>query len=338
MAFLDNSGDIILDAVLTETGRKRMAAGNFKISKFALGDDEIDYGLYNKNHPSGSAYYDLEILQTPILEAFTQMNANINYGLVTYGRTDLLYLPDIVLNQLQPNKAAVLPNANGTIFLADQNAAVGGTATAAALDSEASIATANVMPSGDSLGGFLLVETGIKSTLLQGSMANTSAYLTSVGLMDGMFTVSFDNRLIAAIIPGEGSSFANLPGSTTGEVVMDYRPAGGAPIITSRELANFAIATVRGIPTRVYTDGLAASAMTSLTNYTAISGPRGAFCAFAPVIKDRIPDATYSRLGKVNTVIDGSKLYNWVDTVIYVQGQSTNVTLQIPIRVIKYVS
>ena len=65
MAFLDNSGDIILDAVLTEAGRRRMAEGNFKITKFALGDDEIDYSLYNKNHASGSAYYDLEILQTP---------------------------------------------------------------------------------------------------------------------------------------------------------------------------------------------------------------------------------------------------------------------------------
>ena len=49
MSFLDNSGDIILDAVLTETGRRRMAEGNFKITKFALGDDEIDYSLYNKN-------------------------------------------------------------------------------------------------------------------------------------------------------------------------------------------------------------------------------------------------------------------------------------------------
>ena len=43
MAFLDNSGDIILDAVLTDTGRLRLAQGDgsFKISKFALGDDEI---------------------------------------------------------------------------------------------------------------------------------------------------------------------------------------------------------------------------------------------------------------------------------------------------------
>ena len=36
MAFLDNSGDIILDAVPTDIGRRRMAAGNFKITKFAV--------------------------------------------------------------------------------------------------------------------------------------------------------------------------------------------------------------------------------------------------------------------------------------------------------------
>ncbi len=38
MGFLDNSGDIILDAVLTDTGRMRLAKGDgsFKIVKFAL--------------------------------------------------------------------------------------------------------------------------------------------------------------------------------------------------------------------------------------------------------------------------------------------------------------
>ena len=65
MGFLDNTGDIIIDAVLTDTGRMRLAKGDgsFKIAKFALGDDEIDYTLFNKSHASGSAYYDLEILK-----------------------------------------------------------------------------------------------------------------------------------------------------------------------------------------------------------------------------------------------------------------------------------
>ena len=51
MAFLDNSGDIILDAVLTDAGRKRLARGDgtFKITKYAFGDDEINYGSYDPN-------------------------------------------------------------------------------------------------------------------------------------------------------------------------------------------------------------------------------------------------------------------------------------------------
>ena len=64
MAFLDNSGDIILDAVLTDAGRQRMARGEFKIVKFALGDEEINYELFNGTHPSGSAFSDLQIMQS----------------------------------------------------------------------------------------------------------------------------------------------------------------------------------------------------------------------------------------------------------------------------------
>ena len=119
MAFLDNSGDIILDAVLTDLGRKRMAEGNFRITQFALGDDEIDYSLYNKSHPSGSAYYDLEILQTPIFEAFTRENSNINYGLLTFdGNTDLFYLPKIVLNQKSNVATSIVKETSGIVYLA----------------------------------------------------------------------------------------------------------------------------------------------------------------------------------------------------------------------------
>ena len=101
MGFLDNSGDIILDAVLTDTGRKRLARGDgsFKVAKFALGDEEINYGLYNKNHASGSAYYDLEILQTPVLEAFTNNTSTMKSKLITISRTNVLYLPIVKLNE-----------------------------------------------------------------------------------------------------------------------------------------------------------------------------------------------------------------------------------------------
>ena len=100
MAFLDNSGDIILDAVLTDTGRMRLAQGNgsFKISKFALGDDEINYALYDKNHSSGSAYFDLQVMQTPVLEAFTNNTSNLKTKLLSISRTNILFMPVLKIN------------------------------------------------------------------------------------------------------------------------------------------------------------------------------------------------------------------------------------------------
>ena len=100
MGFLDNSGDIVLDAVLTDEGRKMLAKGDgsFKIVKFALADDEIDYALYDKDHVSGSAYYDLQILQTPVLEAMTNAGTGMKHNLVTRLRRDKLFLPVARLN------------------------------------------------------------------------------------------------------------------------------------------------------------------------------------------------------------------------------------------------
>ena len=99
MAFLDNSGDIILDAVLTKEGREKLATGtSLDIKSFGLGDDEINYGSYNIAHPSGSAYYDLEVLQTPILESITGRAAGINHGLLKSHKDTLLYLPVMKLN------------------------------------------------------------------------------------------------------------------------------------------------------------------------------------------------------------------------------------------------
>ena len=107
MAFLDNSGDIILDAVLTSEGRRRLARGDgsFSIAKFALGDDEIDYSLYDINHASGSAYYDLKILQTPVLEAMTNSRSGLKSHLVSILDERKFYMPTLLLNTKEETSA-----------------------------------------------------------------------------------------------------------------------------------------------------------------------------------------------------------------------------------------
>jgi len=87
MGYLNNTV-VTVDAILTDTGRQLLAQqnGQFRITQFALADDEIDYTLYNPNNPSGSAYYGQAIENMPLLEAFPQSTQTMKYKLVTLPR------------------------------------------------------------------------------------------------------------------------------------------------------------------------------------------------------------------------------------------------------------
>lgn len=60
--------------------------GSFKITQFALSDDEIDYTLYNPTHVSGSNFYGEAITNLPLLEAFSDESQIMKYKLVTLPR------------------------------------------------------------------------------------------------------------------------------------------------------------------------------------------------------------------------------------------------------------
>lgn len=87
MGYLDNSS-ITVDAILTKKGRELLARGQneFVITQFALADDEIDYGLYNTEHPLGTAYYGAAIENMPIVEALPDETLMLKYKLVTLPR------------------------------------------------------------------------------------------------------------------------------------------------------------------------------------------------------------------------------------------------------------
>ena len=87
MGYLNNSS-IIVDAILTKKGRELLARqdGSFKITQFALGDDEIDYTLFNENHPYGSQYSGEAIENMEIIEAFPDDNNIMVSKLVTLPR------------------------------------------------------------------------------------------------------------------------------------------------------------------------------------------------------------------------------------------------------------
>lgn len=87
MGYLDNS-TVTVDAILTKKGRELIAKGDgsAKITQFALADDEIDYTLYNPQHPSGSAFYGEAIENMPIIEAFPDESQIMKYKLTTLPR------------------------------------------------------------------------------------------------------------------------------------------------------------------------------------------------------------------------------------------------------------
>jgi len=87
MGYLNNQV-VTVDAILTTKGRELLARndGSFRITQFALADDEIDYTLYNPTHPSGSAFYGEAIQNMPLLEAFPTETQIMKYKLATLPR------------------------------------------------------------------------------------------------------------------------------------------------------------------------------------------------------------------------------------------------------------
>ena len=135
MGYLNNT-EITVDAILTKKGRQKLASGQaLNITKFALGDDEIDYTLYEPAHPKGSAYYDVAITSIPITEASPDESQALRYKLVTLpkGTTKIplvrLGVPSISVNQTEGG-VGLTPttspsgntNSGYTMILADQRA------------------------------------------------------------------------------------------------------------------------------------------------------------------------------------------------------------------------
>jgi len=337
MAFLDNSGDIILDAVLTDVGRRRMAQGNFRITKFALGDDEIDYGVYNPNHPSGSAYADLEILQAPILEAFTQQNASINYGLVSYSRNDLLYLPDIKLNRKMIN-SVVYTGAQNVIYIADTSKFSGTENTYTLLTSTTAARSdvASVLKTGSPGDRFVLVETGLDNNEISPTAGNQGTYLLNVGLQDRQFVVGYDNRFIETVYGPSGTGVMfSAPSNQASTATVNASFAGPNASQGARNIINYSETPVNGAVSRLY----APSTGTDTTNqYSEFTGPRGSLTALGFGMRQDLTTDHYSRYGSTSQDIFGLAdgiTFDYIDTTVYVKGVTTNVTLQIPLRVIR---
>ena len=350
MSFLDNSGDIILDAVLTDIGRKRMAAGNFTISKFALGDDEINYQLYNKAHPSGSAYYDLEIMQTPVLEPVTMNNA-INYGLMDITNLNLLYMPAIKTN---PQADASSPSGwtspmgttracyvTGGVYLLAANLTTYNQLTSSRVNSPMGVEQYRYRMRGDNPSAeetnFILFETGIDNNKITATQGNRTAYLDATNMMDNSFTISANELFIASVYGlNSATTIANDMSDSTSESMIapsfGYLTDAGSGV-SSTTKANF-----NDFSTPARPNGILGT-----SKFSVIQGPRGTVGALQFMIAAGLgtetgtnPDQRYYDYGKVAQNLYGDDhTYDYIDTVVFVKGDASSQTLQLPVRIIR---
>jgi len=311
MGFLDNSGDIILDAVLTDLGRKRLSEGNgrFRITKFALSDDEIDYGLYDKNHPSGSAYYDLNILQTPVLESFTNNMSSMKSRLLSYSRDDLLYLP-VILANTNSDAQPFYSSLNTYLVLVDQT-------TVDALTTDNNSLAAGIFNGFEPQKGLnhIQADQGLDTTELSNEISLADEDDT---LVETQYFVQIDNRL------------GNLRSLTS----TQFSPSS----IDDDNIATYIFAEADDT-------GVVSSAATGASSI--ISGPRGSRIQFkiAASLDTKTSTFLFDQIGTPGTsaITSGTKTlnaanYRFIDSTVRISGVSTGYTLDIPIRFVKKTS
>lgn len=118
MGYLDHStNNIILDAVLTDFGRKTLASsGKLEITKFALGDDEIDYTVIKKyGRTVGKEKIEKN---TPVFEALTNENIALKCKLIGSNNNSTLNtvrLPVLELRGSAPDLSSTNNRTQGTI-------------------------------------------------------------------------------------------------------------------------------------------------------------------------------------------------------------------------------
>ena len=315
MGFLDNSGDIILDVVLTDHGRKELSKGDgsFKITKFALGDEEIDYSLFDSTHSSGSSYYDLSILQTPILEAFTDNAASMKTKLVTYENLELLFLPILELNELTGINRR---HSDGAFIVAvdryTEDDDESSTTNGIGLDPSGQEVPGVIFGESLDRGAMIVIDQGLDTTQI------STKQTIDPDLRETEYTIQIDNRF-GSIVDPRGD-----------EIELSY--------IDDDDIAYYVVSEEEATAVR---------SISNLTkaNESPIAGPRGSRLEFK--IKSSLDLNTsnylFTTLGGETTMTsrtggsDTTTLY-FIDSIIRITGMNTGYSLDIPVRFVKFKS
>lgn len=321
MGFLDNSGDIILDAVLTDAGRQRLAKGDgsFRITQFALGDDEINYGLYNTEHTGGSAYYDVEIMNTPVFEAFTNNIASLNSKLLSISRTDLFYLPVLKLNNKATGTDFALSSLvqNGYLLTTDEN-----TTKKLITENNSINITFNSLPltpkgilNGyqQAGGNIIRVDQGIDNSAIPQVDANSIPQ----DLKETQYFIEMDNR------------FMQLVGSDGNIINMSY--------VDDDDMAAYYVSSTND---NIVKD---ISSTPSTATDKVLNGANGTSVQYKLKSKDelRVNDYLFDKLGTELTSkfnFGGTTKVKSINTSVRITGMTTGYAIDVPIVILKVIS
>jgi hypothetical protein len=187
LGFLNNQ-IVTVDAILTRKGRELLAKndGSFRITQFALSDDEIDYTMYNPTHPSGSAYYGQAIDGMPLLEAFPDETQVMKYLLTTLPRgTSRLPILDLGYTSITLNQGASLAITPQTLNY------LGGTQTFESSGYVATIADVRLLNTFNGVGINTTQATSLNSSTTLGTNVSKTVIGTTINLTSTTINILF---------------------------------------------------------------------------------------------------------------------------------------------------
>jgi hypothetical protein len=330
MAFLDNSGTIILDAILTDLGRKRMAHGNFKVVKFALGDDEIDYSFIDQDKILDYDFDNIELL-TP-MEAFNANNACINHGLVNYTSDDILYVPIIKQNEALRGSVKKYNYDEPWYYLSVNDET---TKKLKSILGSPKYYLENYSVSRNKI----IFESGIDNPDIKRDRVSRERYILNYNLLDKYFIISCDRRFVSKLLVVDHKT-AFVKNDPHNKIHFNFESLHETPPLSlAHPLSNFVSYIGKGIDNLIYS-----YRHMQERKYSAIQGPRGTMCVFNIKLIEELTgdslstrDFRYIKFGSINqTPFGGSSKFDYIDTTIQIQGVSTFSKLQIPIRILRY--
>ncbi len=355
MAFTKTSDSIIIKATLTEKGKKLLSRGKFKIAKFTLGDDEVDYRLFNASYRDEEDYTP-GLTKTLQFEALKDTSKNIQFGLNSYD-AGILYLTNDEINFIEPyfhayieylpalkvnNSLSYSPTKRNDRYYVSVNDE-----------------TTKIINDGITSFKFLqtnnlditkiIVESGIDNSgggpdRLIPTLENRNQLILKKFLLDKDYLILADNRFVSTVAGIKKTSrFENF---ASGEAIINFHTAQESIAISlENEFEYFATYPVPTIPNLIATHTLAVTDATP-TQYSALDGPRGSIAALNILVDNQLKvnstgerDDRFTQFGTLNNITFSelpTRKFDYIDTTIYVMGATTNSRVQIPIRIIRY--